>query len=857
MVPVSWDDCKHFVIRTHDLDFQQRNLDPSIINLMFSEFKSLLPPDRIILATDASKHENSTEIVAINYSSDVVIKDVFGDSPGVKIHPNPLNQFIALLLKRFHYSKRHWSILVAQLAIPFVLMCLCLYIIKSDGKQYRFEIDSLKLDIYSVYGATDGFYYEENPQLSRLAETLKDVYESNQVNVEKVPNPTHYVLDYGKKDISKYLKSFLVGGAIDQYSNGTLNLTAWFNGEPYHALPMSLLLMHTALLRNITNTGSISLTNSPFPDLRLYIAQGSYVIIRVLAIVFVPLAFGFLSASFTLVPIHERATKAKLLQIMSGIPAALYWIAMFFWDLMVHCIICILMIIPYAVFVHYAFFGIHSEATGVGCASVLKIIQAEFITLESVDRAVWVFRLFPTFSLASGMSSLYGVAFYNAFCESVPPYDLEFHCNSPTMDKSNPLFKCCKDICGDYCHQVSYPIQWDKNSSGQDMLFLFIDGIIYFGFVLFMETKTMATLLQIAKLHFQKIRVVGQIIQENSVLLEEEERIRNLLATHPESNGEALVVSDLTKLFKNFCAVNHLTFGIHQEECFGLLGVNGAGKTTTFRMLTGDCYPTEGNAFIQNCSLNTNLKKFQSYLGYCPQFDALIDRLTGREMLMFFGQLRGLTGSYLHEKVEKLIKMTDLTKHADKQTQFYSGGNKRKLSVAIALIGSPPLILLDDPTTGVDPVSRRKIWNILSQARNNTGTAVLFTTHSMEESEVLCNRLAIMVNGRFRCLGSIQQLKTKYGRGYTLIIKLKREDQNDDKIMNSIKAHVQGNLKGADLKDVHQGMLQYHVVDRSVTLSYLFKFMSNMKTEFELEDYLISDTSLEQIFLTFARAQRI
>ncbi|GBM33337.1 ATP-binding cassette sub-family A member 3 [Araneus ventricosus] len=788
-------------------------------------------------------------------------EDVFGDSPGLKPHPNPLNQFIALLLKRFHYSKRHWSILVAQLAIPFVLMCLCLFIIKSDDQQYRFEIDSLKLDICSVYGATYGFYYEENPQLSRLAETLKDVYESNQINVEKVPNPAQYVLDHGKKDISKYLKSFLVGGAIDQYSNGTLNLTAWFNGEPYHASPMSLLLMHTALLRNITNTGSISLTNSPFPELRLYLPHRSDVIFSVLVIFFVPLAFGFLSASFTLVPIHERATKAKLLQIISGIPAALYWIAMFFWDLMVYCIICILMIIPYAVFVHYAFFGIHSEAMGVGCASVLKIIQSLPITLKSVDRAVWVFRLFPTFSLAFGMSSLYDVANNNAFCESFPPYDLELHCNSPTMDESNPLFKCCKDICVYNCHRVTYPIQWDKNSSGQDMLFLFIDGIIYFGLVLFMETKV--TLLQIAKLHFQKIRksFVGQIIQENIVedsnVLEEEKRIRNLLATHPFSNEEALVVSYFTKLFKNFYAANHLTFGIHQEECFGLLGLSGAGKTTTFRMLTDDCYPTEGNASIQNCSLNTNLKKFQSFLGYCPQFDALIDRLTGREMLMLFGQLRGLTGPYLHEKVEKLIKMTDLAKHADKQTQFYSGGNKRKLSVAIALIGSPPLILLDDPTVGVDPVSRRKIWNILSQARNDTGAAVLLTTHSMEESEALCNRLAIMVNGRFRCLGSIQQLKTKYGRDFTLIIKLKREDQNDYKIMNTIKAHVQGNLKGADLKDDHQGMLQCHVVDRSITLSYLFKFMSNMKAEFELEDFLIFDTSLKQILLIFARAQRI
>ncbi|GIY36585.1 ATP-binding cassette sub-family A member 7 [Caerostris extrusa] len=293
-----------------------------------------------------------------------------------------------------------------------------------------------------------------------------------------------------------------------------------------------------------------------------------------------------------------------------------------------------------------------------------------------------------------------------------------------------------------------------------------------------LETNIMSAMWDVTKREFQKFRktVIQQIIQENTMedsdVLEEEARIKNLTEAHPGSAGEALVVSDLTKVYKNFYAVNHLTFGIHEEECFGLLGVNGAGKTTTFRMLTGDCKPDKGNALIHNDSLRTNLiskRKFQSYLGYCPQFDALIDRLTGREMLELFAQLRGLTGPNLQERVDKMIKMTDLTKYADKQTQFYSGA-------------------------GVDPVSRRKIWNILSQARNNTGAAVLLTTHSMEESEALCNRLAIMVNGRFQCLGSIQQLKSKYGQGYTLIIKMKREDQNEPARMNAIKAHIQSNL---------------------------------------------------------------
>ncbi|GFW78830.1 ATP-binding cassette sub-family A member 7 [Trichonephila clavipes] len=234
--------------------------------------------------------------------------------------------------------------------------------------------------------------------------------------------------------------------------------------------------------------------------------------------------------------------------------------------------------------------------------------------------------------------------------------------------------------------------------------------------------------------------MVGQLMEENIIedsdVLAEEERIRNLIATHPGTGGEALVAAELTKVYRNFYAVNHLTFGIHPEECFGLLGVNGAGKTTTFRMLTGDTFPSDGNAILSSSSIRTDLKKFQSNLGYCPQFDALIDRLTGREMLTLFARLRGLTGFELEERIDKLIKMTDLSAHADKQTQFYSGGNKRKLSVALSLIGSPPLILLDEPTAGVDPVSRRKIWNILSQARNNTGAAVILTTHSRQEAAV-------------------------------------------------------------------------------------------------------------------------
>ncbi|XP_055935356.1 ATP-binding cassette sub-family A member 2-like isoform X2 [Argiope bruennichi] len=838
--------------------------------------------------------------------ANIEFEDVYGDFTSFKPHPRIINQFLGLFMKCFHYSKRHWSVVSTQFAMPFLLMCLCIYLSVYIAGSSNSSYDPLKLDISSVYGKTDGFYYSNKPQLSKLADNLKNVFESNQISAEEVPEATHYVLKYGKDNFVKYLKNLIVGGAIDQYSNKTLNLTAWYNGQPYHSTPMALSLMHSALLQNITNDGSISLTNAPIPKARFYDDSSTT---KIMAAIFAPLSFAFLSAGFILLPIHERATKAKLLQLMSGVPTAIYWMAMFLWDFLVHFVICISLIIPFAIFAHYAFFGVNSNAIGmsfllmllygwasipfgyvfsflfkkgsagytvivglcamigVGCGSSLIAVLLNSTSednkmVQKINPFIWILRtFFPTFSLSYGFGNLFGIAFQNSFCDSFPSTELDLYCSLPTMDERDTLFKCCKKICKDKCLIKSSFLSWDMHACGRDALFLCIHGFLFFGLVLLFETKIMSALLRIIRLRWRQMRHRNlQIIQENVIedsdVLQEEERVRSLIPTQTGSGREALVVSELTKLYKNFYAVDRLAFGIHEQECFGLLGVNGAGKTTTFRMLTGDCYPSAGNAFIQNNSLMMNLKKFQSYLGYCPQFDALLDLLTGREMLTLFGQLRGLTSFDLKEKVEKLIKMTDLTKHADKQSRFYSGGNKRKLSVAIALIGAPPLILLDEPTAGVDPVSRRKIWNILAQARRNTGAAIILTTHSMEESEALCNRLAIMVNGRFRCLGSIQHLKSKYGQGYTLIIKMKREDQENQDRINTIKCNVQSKLPGANLKDDHQGMLQYHIVDPSVTLSRLFKFMSQMKVQFELEDYLISDTSLEQIFLTFARAQR-
>merc|ERR1711935_462622 len=158
-------------------------------------------------------------------------------------------------------------------------------------------------------------------------------------------------------------------------------------------------------------------------------------------------------------------------------------------------------------------------------------------------------------------------------------------------------------------------------------------------------------------------------------------------------------------------------------------------------------------------------------MGYCPQFDALFPKLTAREHLHMYAQIKGIDADAEDAVVDQLLDTMNLLSHCDRQAGGYSGGNKRKLSVAIALLGGPTIVFLDEPSTGMDPEARRFMWKVI--ASTMTGRSVILTTHSMEEAEALSNRIGIMVGGRLRCIGTNQHLKDKFGQGYSLDIRMK------------------------------------------------------------------------------------
>ena len=211
-------------------------------------------------------------------------------------------------------------------------------------------------------------------------------------------------------------------------------------------------------------------------------------------------------------------------------------------------------------------------------------------------------------------------------------------------------------------------------------------------------------------------------------------------------------------------AVDQVSLGIKNGECFGLLGVNGAGKTTTFKIMSGEYAQTAGQVHINGLEIPRHMDDARRLIGYCPQFDALLDLLTAKEHLMLYAAIKGIPSHMREKLVQDKLKEMDLKRFENIPAGTYSGGNKRKLSVAMAMIGNPPIVFLDEPSTGMDPAARRFMWNVISRiSTERQKSCVILTTHSMEEAEALCTKMSIMVDGRLKCYGSIQQIKNKFG----------------------------------------------------------------------------------------------
>jgi ABC-2 type transport system ATP-binding protein len=226
------------------------------------------------------------------------------------------------------------------------------------------------------------------------------------------------------------------------------------------------------------------------------------------------------------------------------------------------------------------------------------------------------------------------------------------------------------------------------------------------------------------------------------------------------SDEKVISVKDLTKQFGNFIAVDHITFDVNKGEIFGFLGANGAGKTTAMRMLCGLSFPTSGQAMVAGYDLSKDAEQIKKRIGYMSQKFSLYEDLAVKENIRFYGGIYGLTDKQIKTKMEFLLHQLKLEDQATTLVKSLPLGWKQKLSFSVSMLHDPRIVFLDEPTGGVDPITRREFWNLIYQAAAG-GTTVFVTTHYMDEAEY-CNRVSIMVDGRIDALGTPDELKKKY-----------------------------------------------------------------------------------------------
>lgn len=338
-------------------------------------------------------------------------------------------------------------------------------------------------------------------------------------------------------------------------------------------------------------------------------------------------------------------------------------------------------------------------------------------------------------------------------------------------------------------------------------------------------------------------------------------QIRGLVKTYPGSTNIGCCCK--CKKTSPYHALKGLWVDLAKDQLFCLLGPNGAGKTTAINCLTGITPVTGGDALIYGCSIRSSvgMSNIRKFIGVCPQFDILWDALSGKEHLQLFATLKGLPPSSIKSVVEKSLAEVRLTEAAKIRAGSYSGGMKRRLSVAIALIGDPKLVILDEPTTGMDPITRRHVWDIIEDAKK--GRAIILTTHSMEEADILSDRIGIMAKGRLRCIGTSIRLKSRFGTGFIANVSFAgsnngqtppvRDVVDDTTHHEDVKKFFKQHLDVVP-KEENKSFLTFVIPhDKEVLLSKFFTELQDREREFGISDIQLGLATLEEVFLNIAR----
>ncbi|XP_069839304.1 glucosylceramide transporter ABCA12 isoform X2 [Dendropsophus ebraccatus] len=651
----------------------------------------------------------------------------------------------------------------------------------------------------------------------------------------------------------------------------------WYNNEGPHSLPAFLNSFSNFLLRaklqpTEASQYSISVSNKPLPGA---VSQGTTttVLVNTLVALSILVGYSITTASFVTYVVKEYDNGSKRLQHIAGVGEALYWLTNFLYDLAIYFIPVAFSVAMIAAFKLPAFY----DYPNLGAMALLFILFGYatfswmYLIAGTFKNPGMAFISYVCINLFIGINTIISSSVVYMLTQIKSTSDSDYQSLTNTYSTLINVFKVFPQFCFGYgmiqlsqqqALQNQFQVFGDyeqPNVFGMDILgYMYVAMAVQGTFCFILRLLINDGIIYSVKTFFKKTclknyRVGTKNPEEDEDVTAERKRVES-----GNANGDLLLLQGLTKVFhqvkRNMIAVNNMTLGIPPGECFGLLGVNGAGKTTTFKMLTGDISPSGGNIQVRNYLGNlVNVLGFNtdwSSFGYCPQEDALDELMTGEEHLYYYARIHGIPERRIKHVTNQLLQKLQLVQYKNRITANYSCGTRRKLSTALALVGKPSILLLDEPSSGMDPKTKRHLWKIISEEVKEK-CAVILTSHSMEECEALCTRLAIMVRGKFQCIGSLQHIKSRFGSGFTVKMHLKDISVSIERITNFMHSHFPNTF----LKEKHFTMAEYHVPISAGGVASIFDLLESNKGTLNIIHFSVSQTTLDEVFINFAQSQ--
>ncbi|XP_077508368.1 phospholipid-transporting ATPase ABCA3-like [Amblyomma americanum] len=652
--------------------------------------------------------------------------------------------------------------------------------------------------------------------------------------------------------------------------------------------------------------------------------------VRLVVGALVPVAMSLSAALRLLLPLQERTSAAKQLQLMTGLSAARYWSITFITDMLYHLFTTLVLLVPFFlptrsdnICQNFAYMGpffslffmfgwsfvpltyLASFMTDQMIAGYVMLVLSTFFfgavansymdmvgpstvsnfrpsgwTSEVAEMLMVLMRLLPQYAVGHGAGELQGSFSEHAACCRLHSTLLWYLCAVPldNYPKDQQPFAsrirhCCNEARSKVtsagvadCRQneceplVSPRSPWNVLSSGWDLLMMFLTGLLYMASVVSWEQRLGLKLPPMPLIKRSTAKLAGVDQQRHPSVTEEADLVKKLLEGEGPSDSprqvRGLLASEL-RLNTGGRVMGPLSFHVDQGEVFGIIGMAQSGRSSLLAALAGEKLLTGGTLLFNGASSASNRLEYQRQIGYCPRENPVITRLNSHEMLQLIARLRGLPNDDIEQEVSSIESKVGLRDVLHESIDKLKPCDKRKLSVGLALVGNPKLVILNECTREVDPASRRRLFRCIEKIHTVNQSSMVFTSHCLRECDSFCDRVGVLSSGEFQVIGETSLMKEGCQQRFTATMRLTPDQVKEGDFFKTVNRVMKDKFPTSLISDIRMDMLQYTVKDVDIPWSDVFVRMEDIKEQLDLEDYVVCEASLADVFLGFSHERKV